>query len=535
MLRVIGCALLLAACASYQALPDLPLRYEQTRLLVFKSIKDDVLVERAFASGPRIVAVVSRPAEGVFASADGGASWAFSRLEPLREVIFDGERIIGRAEARLWRSEDGGRSWSAMALQAGPIDALALGADGAIYAAASGRLFASTDGGRAFRAISLQIDPPFRIRSIAPDPAQASTLYVSVRADPPSDFLARLRALLDRASDEALVALALVDRPDAPFRFGDARDGVYASYDRGGLWKKTSLGLDAWLVFAQGALHAVAADPLLEAAALSRRYPDLASALERQLHGDRADSAGLRAACRFPGRQALLGEEALVFRAAEAALSWRKLKEPLTPQLAVALHQSIERQRAAQGERLAGEVAAPPPIVVAPSPGGPPSTGPPGRGRGGRATRSGGSGPMRRAAKIFSPETVLSLLDPARLLAHYNAGLPLAGVAGEGEAVFAYVPSAAYWDLLAANMASASDSEGEISLGPGWVKPNEGGTRFELLRSDDGGASWSALPAPEAAARGVAPYPSSIAPALVVLSGREKEGDRWSALRRYLP
>src|SRR5437660_70269 len=320
MLRVIGCALLLAACASYQALPDLPLRYEQTRLLVFKSIKDDVLVERAFASGPRIVAVVSRPAEGVFASADGGASWAFSRLEPLREVIFDGERIIGRAEARLWRSEDGGRSWSAMALQAGPIDALAVGADGAIYAAASGRLFASTDGGRAFRAISLQIDPPFRIRSIAPDPAQASTLYVSVRADPPSDFLARLRALLDRASDEALVALALVDRPDPPFRFGDARDGVYASYDRGGLWKKTSLGLDAWLVFAQGALHAVAADPLLEAAALSRRYPDLASALERQLHGDRADSAGLRAACRFPGRQALLGEEALVFRAAEAAL-----------------------------------------------------------------------------------------------------------------------------------------------------------------------------------------------------------------------
>ena len=59
-----------------------------------------------------------------------------------------------------------------MALGAGNIDALALGADRTVYASAGGRLFVSSDGGRSFRPITMQVAPPFRIRSIAPDPAQ---------------------------------------------------------------------------------------------------------------------------------------------------------------------------------------------------------------------------------------------------------------------------------------------------------------------------------------------------------------------------
>jgi hypothetical protein len=133
-------------------------------------------------------------------------------------------------------------------------------------------------------------------------------------------------------------------------------------------------------------------------------------------------------------------------------------------------------------------------------------------------------------ARAFSPETLLSLLDPARLLAHFNGGLPLAGAA-RGETAYAYAPTAAYWDLLAGAMAAASDSEGEISLGPGWPRPELRIAMFELLRLEASG--WSALPPVPQLER--AGYPSAIVPGLLALSGREKEGERWSAVLRFLP
>jgi photosystem II stability/assembly factor-like uncharacterized protein len=496
-MRLIGCAVLLAGCASYRALPGTPLRYEQTRFLFFTSIKDDVAVERIFAAGARIVAVVSRPDSGVFASSDGGSTWSWSKLEPLREVIFDGDRIVGRAAARLYRWEDG--RWERMALNEGPIDALAIGVDHTILATARGRLFVSADGGRSFRAITLQVAPPFRIRSIAADPSHANTIYLSVRAERPGNFLPRVQALLDRSSDEALEALALVDGDALP-PFGEARDGVYATHDGGALWKKTDLALDAWLAFEQGALYAVAADPLLEAAALSRRYPDLATALERQLHGDRADPASLRAACRFPGREALLGGAGPVYQA--SALSWRKIARPPP-----ALFIEVARQRSAQGDWMPPEaIAAPPRSAGAPPP----------QDLGRVRSRSARMPPSaQRPARAFSPETLLALLDPMRLLARFNSALPLSGAARAGLTIHAYAPTPAYWELLASNMAMTSDSEGEISLGPGQAHAEPGVAPFELLRSNDGGATWSALPALTSAL-----YPSSIAPGLLVLGRR---------------
>src|SRR5205823_3105873 len=175
--------------------------------------------------------------------------------------------------------------------------------------------------------------------------------------------------------------------------------------------------------------------------------------------------------------------------AGAAALSWEKLAgSPPAVQLAVA------DQRRAQGEWL-GQEPGPSAPGAAPAPVGPSSGRGGGRGRGSRGGGGGGapSGMRRGGGRMFSPETLLSLLDPVRLLAHFNAGLPLAGAAQAGGEMYAHVPTAAYWDLLAAAMASASDSEGEISLGPGWARPEPGLAMFELLRSSDRGATWSAL------------------------------------------
>ena len=121
---------------------------------------------------------------------------------------------------------------------------------------------------------------------------------------------------------------------------------------------------------------------------------------------------------------------------------------------------------------------------------------------------------------------MLSFVDPARLLAHYNSGLQLTGTSGP----YAYAPTRAYWDALVAAMAAESEAEGEISLGPGLPDFPQGGA-FELLRSQDG-RSWSPIPAqPPPAPRGIMAYPESIAGAsgqvFLVLAGRSRRGESW--------
>src|SRR3954454_6426106 len=122
---------------------------------------------------------------------------------------------------------------------------------------------------------------------------------------------------------------------------------------------------------------------------------------------------------------------------------------------------------------------------------------------------------------------MLSFVDPARLLAHFNSGIWLSGISGG----VAYVPTEAYWDALVAALAAESEAEGEISFGPGL--PNfPAGASFEVLRSAGGAAQWAALPAQAPAVpRGIVAYPEWIAGAdgqvLLVLAGRSRSGDAW--------
>jgi hypothetical protein len=536
-------AVLCAACASYRVLPPpplagevapIPVRYEKTKALFFKSDGDDGAIGRVYSDGGRVViATVLRPETGLFASGDGGASWTFVPGGfDFREVIFGRDRIWARGATRVFRSVDEGRTWaSAEVVGSGDsLDALALGADGALYTGGRGHLYASEDGGQTWRPMSLQLPPGavWRARSIVPDPLHAHILYVSIRSEPKGELLTRFKALLDLSSDESVAAFKLVDsHPGSPqgYSWGEGVDGVYVTQDGGALWKRTGLALDAWLALDGGALWAAAAEPILQGAALIRRYPDLAGAADRQMKAAGGVSpAVLHEACPYPGRDRLLAGPlagALAFRSADGGATWTKLDDLPLP-AALALRKSVGDL----GTQYLSPTAAPAP---------PPAH----QGQrqpnrdlrlatpGFAQTRTGGARGLPRhppgeqgqagPQRVLSADILLTFVDPIRLVARFNGGLPLSGVAGGA----AYAATEAYWNALVDALAAESQEEGEISLGPGRPKWT-GGAAYGLWRTS--GDAWVPVP-------GEPPpvFPQSIAPGIFLVGGN---GRAWAIRRR---
>jgi len=269
----------------------------------------------------------------------------------------------------------------------------------------------------------------------------------------------------------------------------------------------------------------VAADPLLQAAGLIRRHPELATVAERQMLGDRAVGSALSVALAFPGRERILeGPIAAspIFRSADRGATWARVSDPPLP-LALALRQAVEHS--AWEGRQTPEQQQQERAAVRPAPGEGRGGGGEGGGRPGRGRQPQGG----RAGRAASPRTMLSFVDPVRLLSHYNSGLQLGGVASG----VAYAPTRAYWDALVSALAAESGAEGEISLGPG-LPDFPQGQAFEVLRSSDGGATWEEVPGqPPAAPRGIVAYPESVAAtdgqAFFVLFGQGRRGQSFRA------
>jgi hypothetical protein len=531
-------ALACAACASYRMMPlpgaagAMPVRYERTRFGMFHSVEEDGALDRVFAGADTVLATVAQPERGVFASSDGGATWAFSAVPPFDEVLFRPPRIFARSGSRVLRSGDGGQGWEAVAPGGEELETLAEGPGGTLWAGGRGHLFVSADGGTTFRTLSPALPAKnWRVRSIVAD---RDALFVSVHGEAaePRDPRQTFAALLEYTSDEGVAALTLVDaREGGPgtVRWGTPGDGLYVSRDGGATFSKSGLQFDAWIAEHEDGLYAVAADPLLQAAGLIRRNPELATAAERQMRGDRAVGSSLSAALSFPGRESILEGPIAgspVFQSKDRGASWRRVAEPSLP-LVIALRQVVERaawERPETAQRQQQQRAAARPL---------PPEGPRGAGRRGRGPQGGGG---RGSAQTASAQTMLSFVDPARLLARFNSGLQLGGVAGG----VAYAPTRAYWDALVAAVSAESGAEGEISLGPG-LPDFPSGAAFEVLRTQDGGATWQVVQAqPPAAPKGMVAYPESVAAtssqAFFVLSGRGRRGQSFrSAFRLALP
>jgi len=597
------CASLPSGCASYRYLPlpaasegssSAPLHYEKTRMLFFHANGDDGLIERPYLGpqGSPLIATVLWPAPGVLASSDNGASWSFTpqRLDDtmaprvLRELLFDpadASRAYARTFHGLLVTSDGGRSWKHLPAGRHPeraIDALALGPDGTLYVAQGEQLFASEDHGETLHALPLELPrpagpiaedsrpEPVRIRSVLVDPAQAKTIYVSVEPEPPpEDFPRRLIGLLDQTTEEGKQARALLKLPIESkldkLSSTDARAGVYVTRDGGRSWQKSGLGIDVWLAERDGSIFAIAANPLVLAAGLARRSPDLATAMGAQLHGSAFDPDALRRACIFPGREALLdaAPAAPIFRSSDQGASWVRAGDLDAP-LAIALRRSVEQQK------LSRDPWPPRPIKRGPEQHdlytgiGPDEAGGAGQGGGRNAIGNPNAPPQHRfrnktrkeredeeAVPPDLTEPMLSLLEPAALLSHVGPDLPLIGVAASGraagssapETLWAYAPTQSFWEQLADTVVRATRKQGELSLGTASAPPAQG-AGFELLRSDDAGRSWTTvsltLDKDLVAARGVEPYPSAVAASpgqgLFVLSGHEASGDPWRLLLR---
>src|ERR1700737_4533482 len=571
--------LALCGCASYRVLPSpapatglspLQMRYQETRLWVFRSVKEDGAVERVFVDphdSMRVVVTLLRPEAAAYASSDGGASWtraslpldvpdpdqhaqaALVRPRLLAEVLFDardGRRAWARARGRVFQTEDGGLTWAATPLAG--IVALAQGMDGLLWAAGEGGLHVSDDGGRSWvhRPVHLPgatADVRLRVRSLVLD-QRGGRILLGVRDARSDAGPVAIATVLDGTSDAAPAARARLDATDAPPRappaFGQGVTGVIETRDGGASWRRTGLALDAWLTSADGALYAVAADPMIEAAFLVRTHPELATALAQQLHGLHVDAASLRPAFLFPGRDRLLAgpvAAAPVFRSADEGATWVRVLS-LEPALAASLRTSIDAQISAWEE-------SPPPARGGERPPergagtGANPTGPGRRGdRGGRRGRR-GTAPeaIRTAPRAPSAEALQAYLDPPRLLARFNSGLALTGMARAGAEFYAWAPTATHWDRLTDAALPASDAEGEISLGPGATPAGPGA--FTLLRSTDGGASWAEVAqGPDAfdsagrpRVQHSAPYPPWLAAgpreAFIGLAAPDRTGPPW--------
>lgn len=517
-------AIALSACASYRALPldppasggsPLALRYERTRFHLFAST-EEARIDGIFASGTTIVAIVSQPGPGLFVSDDTGVGWTFAPLEDAsRDVMIDGAHVVARGAASLHCSADAGKTWQHWGAKT-PIDAAAA-AGGAIYVAAKNQLHVSHDCARTWDTLTPQIPGAWRARSLA---VAGPSIYLSargIREAPP------LTTLLDGSSDAAVAALSIADGHRTQWA---GPDGIWVTHDGGTLWRKSSLPLDAWLAVLGKEVWAVAADPMIEGAALVRRAPVLAAALDGQIRGARPDAKTLRASLRFPGRDDLLREIAApTFKSVDEGGTWVRMDRA-----PAALRLALERQRKAQPPFETVAQAAP----DARSATAPRSNGSRrGRGRRGDQGKGAERPPPQRTARAISSEQFFVLLDPVRLLARFDSGRSLTGIGGDG-VLYAYAPTQEFWDSLADAAAAATDAEGEIAtdLAP---PPRLAGAAFELLSSTDGGASWSSLPAPRFEAglseRGIFPYPVAIAgaasQALVVFGASARAGEPW--------
>lgn len=112
-------------------------------------------------------------ANGLFRSADGGRSWTRGGLdrEPVTSLCRVDRTIFAAGQGLLAASADGGTSWRRLYPRGLPNDQVdALGCDrSAVYAVLTGAgLFRSTDDGRSFTLVSLGVGPAIKALALTP-------------------------------------------------------------------------------------------------------------------------------------------------------------------------------------------------------------------------------------------------------------------------------------------------------------------------------------------------------------------------------
>ena len=184
---------------------------------------------------------------GVFRSRDGGARWEAASAGlpgvPVRclAVAPDSSVVLAGTDAGLFRSADSAEHWerSEDGLAASRVSAVAIDVANprVLYAAAEGRgVLRSDDGGRTLLASAMDHGD---VRALAVDPRDHSVLAASERGV----FLSRDRGMTwaPAANVPARVLALAIEAGSGRIFAGTAGEGLLVSRDGGGTWTKTAL------------------------------------------------------------------------------------------------------------------------------------------------------------------------------------------------------------------------------------------------------------------------------------------------------
>ncbi len=225
---------------------------------------------------------------GVARSVNGGASWQLSRLglgeivdalaaDPSRPAVLYGASTGGQ----VWKSADGGSTWSRASAFADSISLLATDAGGAVYVVTLATMFRSTDGAATFRAL-----PP---APFVPAPgtrlAATSAPGTLLAATPAGPFRTLNGGISWQPLNQGLRGLAVVslavDPRDASAVYAGVTTGLLAGSHRGAAWSSRFAGLG--LIQPVEAPFLLAVDP----AGSGTIYRSLLFSLSRSFDGGR--------------------------------------------------------------------------------------------------------------------------------------------------------------------------------------------------------------------------------------------------------
>jgi photosystem II stability/assembly factor-like uncharacterized protein len=151
----------------------------------------------------------------------------------------DPNRLLLGTHNGLYRSVDGGRSWSFEGLSGKDAMNLARPTDGVIWTAGHNVLARSADGGASWSDVRPTGLPTLDVHGFAVDPKHPQTLYAAIagqglyRSTDGGESFARI----SRTVGPAVMALAVT--PDAHILAGDMQKGLLRSGDDGKTWHRT--------------------------------------------------------------------------------------------------------------------------------------------------------------------------------------------------------------------------------------------------------------------------------------------------------
>ncbi len=209
----------------------------------------------------------------LYKSTDGAGSWTLLPNAPttIRSLGVDAANpalvYVGSSGGKIWRSADGGTTWSAASVPGTAYSVEALAADpvnaGIVYAAtyelggSGDRVYKSTDGGASFVATPL-VDKD--VLSLAVDPVTPSTVYAA-----PSSYSPPIDPPLWKSTDGGATWNSISTGLPTPFNaetpiaidptspatvYVGGIDGPYRSVDGGATWTRMASGLTAPRTFA---------------------------------------------------------------------------------------------------------------------------------------------------------------------------------------------------------------------------------------------------------------------------------------------